>query len=100
MAKHSKGIKVHPGEVLRGYLEQSNISQAGFARHIGITSSRLSEVVNGRRGITVDTALRFSKALGTTPQFWTSLQAEYDISRAVKPGKRISRLKGTVIRES
>jgi addiction module HigA family antidote len=51
---------------------------------IGITCHRLNEIVNGRRGVTIDTALRFSKALGTTPDFWLNLQRTSDLYEAMR----------------
>jgi addiction module HigA family antidote len=67
-----------------------------LATELGITATRLSEIVNGKRGITADTALRLARYLGTSADFWLGLQLEYDlriarqvkqkeIDRAVKP---------------
>jgi addiction module HigA family antidote len=64
------------GEMLvEEFLKPLGISQTEFARAIGITYHRINEIVNGRRGVTIDTALRFSEALGTTPDFWLNLSA-------------------------
>jgi addiction module HigA family antidote len=74
---------VHPGEVLlEEFLKPWGISQNLLAQHMGITTSRLNEVVRGRRGITGDTALRLARATNTTPEFWLNLQALYDLETA------------------
>jgi addiction module HigA family antidote len=73
------------GEMLvEEFLKPLGISQTEFARAIGITYHRLNEIVNGRRGVTIDTALRFSKALGTTPDFWLNLQRVSDLYEAMR----------------
>jgi addiction module HigA family antidote len=72
------------GEMLvEEFLKPLGISQTEFARAIGITYHRLNEIVNGRRGVTIDTALRFSRALGTTPDFWLNLQRVSDLYEAM-----------------
>lgn len=71
---------IHPGEILlEEFLLPLNISQNKLARDIIVPPRRINEIVLGKRSITVDTDLRFSKALGTSEGFWLSLQAEYDI---------------------
>jgi antitoxin HigA-1 len=75
----------HPGEVLRHeFLEPLQFSQAAFARHIQWTPVKLNELIRGKRGITHTTALDLSDVLGTTPQFWLNLQANYDLWHAMK----------------
>jgi addiction module HigA family antidote len=74
---------VHPGEVLlEEFLKPWNISQNFLAQHMGITTTRLNDIVRGRRGITGDTALRLARATNTTPEFWLNLQALYDLETA------------------
>lgn len=69
-----------PGEMLvEEFLKPLGVSQAQFATRIGVHYPRLNEVVNGRRGVSVDTAFRFAKALNTTPQFWLNLQLMVDL---------------------
>ncbi len=69
-----------PGEMLvEEFLRPLGITQTAFAERIGVTYPRLNEIVNGRRGVTPDTALRFAKALGTTPDFWLNLQHVLDL---------------------
>ena len=71
---------IHPGEILlEEFLLPLNISQNKLARDISVPPRRINEIVLGKRSITVDTDLRFSKALGTSEGFWLGLQADYDI---------------------
>lgn len=71
---------VHPGEVLlEEYLKPMGISQNRLALNIRVSPRRINEIVLGKRGITADTALRLSLAIGTTPEFWLGLQADYDL---------------------
>ena len=72
----------HPGRILlEHFLQPMELSQAEFVRHLGgtWTNPKLSEIIHGRRGITVDSALAFAQALGTTPQFWLNLQMTHDL---------------------
>jgi addiction module HigA family antidote len=73
----------HPGEViLEEYIKPWGISQNRLAKHMGITTSRLNEIIRGRRGISGDTALRLARTMNTTPEFWLNLQALYDLEIA------------------
>ena len=73
----------HPGEILlEEFLEPAGISQAAFARQIGWTKARLNELIRGKRGITADSALDLSEALGTSAKLWMNLQSTYDLDRA------------------
>ena len=85
-----------PGEMLvEEFLKPLGITQTEFAKRIGVTFPRLNEIVNGKRGITIDTALRFGKALGTTPDVWLNLQHVIDLYDAMnsKKAKEINRIK-------
>lgn len=74
---------IHPGEVLlEEFLLPLDISQNALARAIGVPPRRINEIVLRKRGITADTALRLSKALGTSAEFWMSLQASFDLEEA------------------
>ena len=74
---------VHPGEVLaEEFLAPLGLSSAALARATGVPPNRISAIVAGRRSVTGDTALRLAAALGTTPEFWMSLQSGYDLARA------------------
>ena len=81
MAKEEKYLPpIHPGEILeKDFLEPLNISQNRLAKEIGVPPRRINEIVHGKRAITADTALRFSKFFGTTAQLWLNLQAEYEL---------------------
>jgi|SRR5580658_1079424 antitoxin HigA-1 len=67
----------HPGEVLRGYLEDLSVGDA--ASRLGITRAHLSRVLNGHAGITANMSLRLSAALGTSPEFWLKMQMNHDL---------------------
>ena len=82
---------IHLGEVLKEeFLVELGLSSRSFAEHIGVPANRVTEIVRGTRGITGETALLFSKALGTTPEFWINLQGLYelDVARAALSEKR------------
>lgn len=77
---------IHPGEVLREeFLRPLGLSQNRLALDIGVPSNRINEIVRGRRAISADTALRLSRYLNTTPEFWLRLQMTYDLEEARKP---------------
>jgi antitoxin HigA-1 len=74
---------VHPGEVLKEeFMEPLGLSANRLARGLRIPPNRISAIVNGERSVTADTALRLAKALGTTPDFWLSLQKQYELDIA------------------
>lgn len=73
---------IHPGEFLAETLDELGISQAQFARAIGVSPMRISHVVEGTRPVTAELALLFGRALRQTPQYWLSLQAAYDLKAA------------------
>ena len=75
---------IHPGEFLRETLEELRISQAQFARAIGVAPMRISHLVNSARPITAELALLFGRALGQSPQYWLNLQAAYDLKIALQ----------------
>lgn len=76
---------IHPGEILlEEFLDPLGISQNALARAIGVPPRRINEIVLGKRGITADTALRLSRAFGTSEGFWMGLQADYDLEEARK----------------
>jgi len=81
----------HPGQVLQDYLGEVSVTDA--ARHLRVTRAALSRILNGRAGISADMALRLSDALGTTPDLWAGMQAQYDLWRAAqKRRKRLPRM--------
>ena len=77
-----------PGEILlEEFLKPLGLSQVEAARRMRIPLNRLNEVIRGKRGVTADTALRLSRLLGTSPEFWMNLQVACDLyqaSRALK----------------
>src|SRR3990170_4860079 len=76
---------IPPGEILlEEFMKPLGISINGLARDIHVPPNRISEIVNGRRGITADTALRLSKCLGTTAELWLGLQADFDLRTAMR----------------
>ena len=91
---------IHPGETIReDILKPLDMSVNQLAKALSVDAARLNEIVRGRRGITADTALRLSRYLGTSGEFWLGLQADYDlrvarqlklkkIEREVKPKSR------------
>ena len=71
---------IHPGEILREeFMKPMGISINRLARDIVVPPGRISEIVNCRRGITADTALRLGKYFGVSPELWLNLQADYDL---------------------
>ena len=70
---------IHPGEFLAEMLEELGLSQAQFARAIGVSPMRISRVINGTRPVTAELALLFGRALDQSPQYWLNLQADYDL---------------------
>jgi addiction module HigA family antidote len=76
-------VPTHPGEMLmEEFLIPLGLTQVGFAAHLKIPIQRVNEIVNGRRGVTPETALLFAAALQTSPEFWTNLQASHDLALA------------------
>ena len=73
---------IPPGIVLFGYLEANNITRRELARELGWSPNRISEIVNGERSITAETAIGLGKRFGTTAEFWMTLQSTYDLARA------------------
>ncbi len=73
----------HPGEVLRqDFLKPLALSQYALAKALGVPQIRVSEIVNGKRAVTPDTALRLARYFGTSAEFWTGMQATHDLETA------------------
>jgi len=71
---------VHPGEILlEEFIKPFGISQYKLAKEINVSQMKISEIVNKKRRITVDTALRLAKYFGMSPEFWMGLQNDYDV---------------------
>ncbi|CAG9228081.1 Addiction module HigA family antidote [Paraburkholderia tropica] len=80
-----KLANVHPGVVLQEeFLTPMEMSQNALARAMSVPPRRINEIVHGERSITADTALRLSYVFGTTPQFWMTLQTDYDLEEAAR----------------
>jgi len=73
---------IHPGEFLAELLEELDLSQAAFARAIGVSPMRISLVLKGARPVTAELALLFGKVFDQTPEYWLNLQADYDLKNA------------------
>jgi len=86
-------IAIHPGEHLAEELQTLGMSAAELARKIPVPTNRVTQILNGERSITGDTALRLAHFFDTSPQFWLSLQSLYELRRAQqKVGKSIKGL--------
>lgn len=83
---------IHPGEILKGELEELNLSANAFSKALDVPANRITAILNEQRGITADTALRLAKFFGSTPDFWMSLQSSYDVKMArAQAGKEIDK---------
>ena len=83
---------IHPGEILREELTGLGMSANALALALHVPANRISQILNGRRNITADTALRLAQFFGTAPEFWLNLQKSYELRLAErKSGKAIRR---------
>jgi antitoxin HigA-1 len=71
---------VHPGRMLRRELDARKLSANRLSLDIGVPSGRITDILNGRRAITADTAVRLGRYFGNSAQFWLDLQAQYEIA--------------------
>ena len=86
-------MAIHPGEHLAEELKALDMNAAELARKIAVPTNRVTQILNGTRSITGDTALRLAHFFGTSPQFWLNLQTLYDVRIAEqKAGKAIRHL--------
>lgn len=84
-------IFVHPGRILRRELKARELSANRLALALRVPSGRITDILNEKRGITADTALRLAAYFGNSAQFWMNLQTQYDLFKAEKQtGKRIA----------
>ena len=75
----------HPGEMLlEEFLKPLEISQSAFARQLDVSFPRLNEIINGKRGVTTDTALRLARVTGMSAEFWLGLQQDWDLWHALR----------------
>jgi addiction module HigA family antidote len=78
--KTKKNAPIHPGEILQEeFLKPMHISQYKLAKDIRVPARRINEIVHGKRSISADTALRFSRFFSLSERFWLNLQARYDL---------------------
>jgi antitoxin HigA-1 len=83
MSAHNKLPPIHPGEILaEEFMRPLKLSQNRVARDLRVPVTRVADIVNFKRGITSDTALRLAQYFGTTAQFWMNLQTLYDLEVA------------------
>lgn len=73
---------IHAGEILQDELEAIGIRPTELARQLDVPANRISQIINGKRSITGDTALRLAHWFGNSPQFWLNLQTQYEIELA------------------
>lgn len=74
---------IHPGEILKlEFLEPLDITPYRLSKDIGVSQTRISEILAEKRGITADTAIRLSSYFGNSAQFWMNLQTQYDLRQA------------------
>jgi addiction module HigA family antidote len=83
---------VHPGRLLRRELQARGLSANRVALDLGVPSGRITDILNGRRAITADTAVRLARYFGNSAQFWLDLQSQFEIAVVEKErGSEISR---------
>lgn len=84
----------HPGQMLlKDFLEPMAITQKAFAEHLGWTYARLNEIINGKRGVSAESALAFADAFNLEPEFWLNLQRNWDLWHAMKQHKVIKAIR-------
>ena len=82
-------LAIHPGEHLAEELKELNMSAASLARQLQVPTNRITQILNGRRDITADTALRLAHFFGTSAEFWINLQGLYDLRIAQQDAGKI-----------
>lgn len=81
---------IHPGRILKRELSSRNLSANKLALAIRVPSGRITQILNGKRGITAETALRLSRFFGNSARFWLNLQSRYELAVAEREiGARI-----------
>lgn len=79
--------------LLKEFLDPFGITQKEFAKHLGWTYARLNEIINGRRGVTAESALALGDALKTGPEFWLNLQRDWDLWHSMQRHEKIPPLR-------
>jgi addiction module HigA family antidote len=73
-------LSTHPGRILRNELKARKLSANKLALSLGVPSGRVTDILNGKRAVTADTAIRLGLFFGNSPQFWMNLQTKYDLA--------------------
>jgi addiction module HigA family antidote len=82
---------IHPGEILKGEIEELGLSARQLAMALGVPTSRVTSIVHEARALTADTALWLARYFGASPEFWLNLQSAYELRRAQQEhGARIA----------
>ena len=85
-------VPIHPGRILRRELRARDLSANALARALRVPSGRIVDILNGKRAISAETALRLGRYFGNDPRFWINLQAQYELALAVREvGARVAR---------
>ena len=83
---------VHPGEILRDELDAAGVTEVGLSEALDLPLNKVDMILEGRHGITADTALRLARYFGTTPQLWLNLQQTWELRRAeIEVGHQIAK---------
>ncbi|MBD2437360.1 HigA family addiction module antitoxin [Nostoc sp. FACHB-110] len=83
-------LPIHPGEILADEINELGISASELARLLGVQKNRITQIINGERGITANTALRLARYFGNSAEFWMNLQKNYELRLAEQQtGKEI-----------
>ncbi|MBD2449978.1 HigA family addiction module antidote protein [Nostoc sp. FACHB-152] len=83
-------VPIHPGEILADEIAELGMTASDLARVLHVPKNRITEIINGKRGITADTALRLGQYFGTGGEFWLNLQKNYELRLAEQTvGKEI-----------
>lgn len=87
MDKYELLDPITPGEILlEEYMKPFNLGVNALAKKLDVPAGRISDIINGKRSITADTALRLGRFFGVSPEVWTGLQADYDLRVAMRTG--------------
>jgi antitoxin HigA-1 len=85
-------VPIHPGRILRRELQARELSANALARALRVSSGRIVDILNGKRAISAETALRLGRHFRNDPQFWLNLQSQYDLAVAIRDvGPRVAR---------
>jgi antitoxin HigA-1 len=92
MSRNRKRPPMHPGEILRDeFMAEYRLSANKLALGLRVPVTRISEIINGRRSISPDTAVRLARYFGTSPEFWLNLQLRYDLQVAQAERPQVER---------